>query len=425
MTQSNKPPLFIIVLALANLALPMPAKAVDSSDTFYGTGAGNGTTTGVNDSAFGYLALLSVTTGNANTAGGAYALSSNTTGSLNTANGFAALYSNTTGGDNTANGEYALVNNTTGSDNTASGLGALNGNTIGSNNTATGYNALYSNTTGNSNLANGYQALYSNTTGTNNMATGTKALYANTTGFYNMANGGSALFLNTTGNYNVAEGLNALYSNTTGSSNIAIGINAGGDLTTGGYDIDIGNRGVAAESRTIRLGTNGSQTKTYIAGIGGVAVSGSTVTVNSSGQLGVMTSSRRFKRNIQPMSGRSDVLLKLEPVMFQYKAEVDPSGAAQFGLVAEQVEKIDPALVTCDGQGKPYTVRYEAVNAMLLNEFLKAHKKVEDLEAIVAQEREEISLLKQSLKAHAAQIATVSEQLTVQRADTTLVATTK
>jgi hypothetical protein len=138
-----------------------------------------------------------------------------------------------------------------------------------------------------------------------------------------------------------------------------------------------------------------------------------------------MTSSRRFKRNIRPMSGSSDVLLKLEPVTFEYKTEVDPSSAVQFGLVAEEVENVDPDLVTCDEQGKAYTVRYEAINAMLLNEFLKEHKKVENLEAIVAQEREEISLLKQSLKAQAGQIEKVSEQLAVQKSSATLIAKAK
>jgi hypothetical protein len=224
----------------------------------------------------------------------------------------------------------------------------------------------------------------------------------------------------------VAEGYDALYSNSGGSYNIAIGQAAGANLTTGHYNIDIGNRGIAGEGRTIRIGTQGTQFNTYIAGISGVAVSGSTVTVNSSGKLGVMASSRRFKRNIQPMGANSDVLLKLEPVTFEYKADVDPSGMPQFGLVAEEVEKIDPNLVTCDEQGKAYTVRYEAVNAMLLNEFLKEHSKVQaeerkvaHLEAVVQQQQKQIEALTEGLQKVSAQMATQKSR------ETTIVAAAK
>ena len=297
----------------------------------------------------------------------------------NVANGTAALASNTTGFYNMANGGSALYHNTTGNHNTASGNSALYNNTTGSSNTATGYNALYSNTTGDGNLANGYQALYSNTTGTNNMATGTAALTFNTTGFYNMANGGSALSHNTTGNYNVAEGLNALFRNTTGGSNIAIGTNAGNNLTTGNANIDIGNVGVAAEARTIRVGTQGTQTNTYIAGISGIAVAGGVgVMIDSSGHLGTVVSSAKFKEEIKPMDKASETILSLKPVTFRYKKELDSKGIPQYGLVAEEVEKINPDLVARDEKGQAYTVRYEAVNAMLLNEFLKEHQKVEE-----------------------------------------------
>jgi hypothetical protein len=222
--------------------------------------------------------------------------------------------------------------------------------------------------------------MFNNTTGVNNMATGTQALYSNTTGFYNMANGGSALFHNTTGNYNVAEGLNALFGNTTGGSNIAIGTNAGNNLTTGNANIDIGNVGVAGEARTIRLGTQGTQTNAYIAGINGVAVAGGVgVMIDNNGHLGTVVSSARFKEEIKPMDKASEVILSLKPVTFRYKKELDPKGIAQFGLVAEEVEKVNPDLVARDEEGKPYTVRYEAVNAMLLNEFVKEHRKVERL----------------------------------------------
>ena len=225
-------------------------------------------------------------------------------------------------------------------------------------------------------MAAGYQALVFNTTGVNNMGTGALALRANTTGFYNMGNGSNALFRNTTGNYNVAEGLNALYSNTTGSSNIAIGISAGGDLTTGNNNIDIGNRGVAGETGRIRLGTKGTQTNTFIAGISGVTVAGGVgVIVDTNGHLGTVVSSKRFKEEIKPMDKASEAILSLEPVTFRYKHELDPDDIPQFGLVAEDVEKVNPDLVAHDEGGKAYTVRYEAVNAMLLNEFLKEHRK--------------------------------------------------
>ena len=163
--------------------------------------------------------------------------------------------------------------------------------------------------------------------------------------------------------------------------NIALGDSAGINLTTGSNNIDIGNKGVAGESKTIRIGTSVTQTKTFIAGISGVAVTGSQVLVNSNGKLGVASSSARFKEAIKAMDKASEAILALKPVTFHYKKELDPDGIPQFGLVAEQVQKVNPDLVVRDEQGKPYTVRYEAVNAMLLNEFLKEHRKVQKLEA--------------------------------------------
>lgn len=182
---------------------------------------------------------------------------------------------------------------------------------------------------------------------------------------------------NTNGFSNTAIGADALYSNTSGNNNIGLGVEAGFYLTTGSYNIDIGNYGVAGENGTIRIGTQGTQTNTYVAGVSGSTVSGGVaVYVGSNGQLGTLTSSARFKQNIQDMGSASGTLLALRPVTFQYKPEFDPQGLPQFGLVAEEVEKVDPALVAYDGQGQPYSVRYEAVNAMLLNEFLKQHQKV-------------------------------------------------
>src|SRR6516165_8301861 len=316
-----------------------------------------------------------------NTAEGDSALFSLTTGIDNTAIGFNALFSNTTGSFNTATGIGALLHNTTGVSNTANGTGALQNNTTGNNNTANGFDALQNNTTGSNNTANGFDALFNNTTGIDNTANGTSALAGNSTGAHNTATGFDALLNNTTGSFDTANGDSALLNNTTGSNNIALGANAGANLTTGGNNIEFGNAGVAGESATIRIGTTGTQTKTFIAGIHGVAVvSGAAVKVNAAGQLGTLPSSKRFKDRIKPMVKTSEVIYLLKPVTFQYKKELNPNKTPQFGLIAEEVEKANPDLVDRDAQGKVYTVRYEAVDAMLLNEFLKEHQKVEQLE---------------------------------------------
>jgi hypothetical protein len=311
---------------------------------------------------------------------------------------------NNTGTGNTAIGADALSSNTFGSDNTAIGGGAL-GDNIGSHNTATGWQALSLNMTGGLNTANGHQALYSNTTGNLNTATGTSALERNTTGNNNTASGAFALYSNTTGINNTADGWNALSSNTTGQDNIALGSNAGADLTTGRHNIDIGHPGSAGESNTIRIGKPGKQSNTYIAGISGATVpTGVAVIVDSSGHLGTTISSERFKDGVKPMDKASEAILALQPVTFRYKKELDPEGIPQFGLVAEQVEKVNPDLVARDDQGKPYTVRYDAVNAMLLNEFLKEHRTVQEL-------KKEIAALTATVKEQSAQIQRVSVRI--------------
>jgi trimeric autotransporter adhesin len=165
-----------------------------------------------------------------------------------------------------------------------------------------------------------------------------------------------------------------------------LGYNAGANLTTGDNNIDIGNDGVAGEANTIRIGTKGTQKATFIAGIRGATVGGgATVVVNPAGKLGVAPSSARFKEEIKPMDKASEAILGLKPVTFHYKKELDPEAIPQFGLVAEDVAKVNPDLVVRDADGKVYTVRYDAVNAMLLNEFLKAHRKVEEQEATITQ----------------------------------------
>jgi hypothetical protein len=323
----------------------------------------------------------------------------------NTAEGDFALNSLTIGTDNTALGFEALFSNTTGFDNTANGAGALSSNTTGGNNTANGADALVNNTTGTNNTANGLEALQSNTTGNDNTATGFGALNNNTTGFDNTANGAGALESNTTGGNNTANGLIALENNTTGFFNIALGYSAGVNLTTGSNNIDIGNQGVAAEANTIRIGTGGTQTSAYMAGIYGTTVAkGLTVVIDSAGQLGTKGSSERFKDAIKPMDKTSEAILALKPVTFHYKKELDPEGIPQFGLVAEQVEKVNPDLVARDADGKVYTVRYDAVNAMLLNEFLKEHEKVETLEATTARQQKQIETLTAGLQKVSAQV---------------------
>jgi trimeric autotransporter adhesin len=239
-------------------------------------------------------------------------------------------------------------------------------------------------------------------TGNNNTAVGQEALHS------------------TGGNDNTALGQNALDS-VTGNNNIALGSEAATNLTAGDNNIDIGNQGAAQESNTIQIGSPETHTATYVAGISGATVpDGLAVVVGADGHLGIITSSARYKEAIKPMDKSSEAILSLQPVTFHYKKEFDPNSIPQFGLVAEQVEEVNPDLVACDNQGKPYTVRYEAISAMLLNEFLKEHRKVEKLEATVAAQQKDfesqIACFTASLKAQAAQIQKVSEQIKSQGA---------
>ena len=422
-----------LTLTPAALAVdPPPDGGYPNGNTAEGEDALLSLTDGVNNTAIGFNALISNTTGFDNTAAGSSALLNNTIGNFNTAVGIQALLSNTTGSSNTAIGEDALSSNTTGTLNIAIGLDALFSNTVGLNNTATGNFALYGNLTGknntatgsdalaqnsegDNNTADGNQALYGNRTGINNAATGYQALYSNTKGNYNTSDGQGSLYANTMGSNNTAVGQNALKNNTTGTSNIALGSNAGLNLTTGGNNIDIYDRGVPGESNTIRIGKRGTQTATYVAGINGATVAGGVgVIIDASGHLGTVVSSERFKDQIKPMDKTSEAILALKPVTFHYKKDLDPKGIPQFGLVAEQVEKVNPDLVARDEQGKAYTVRYEAVNAMLLNEFLKEHRKVEEQAAINQRQEATIARLEAALKAQAAQIQKVSNQVQAQ-----------
>src|SRR5438128_3840610 len=304
---------------------------------------------------------------------------------------------------NTWQGDDALISNTSGAGNSAFGWRALFSNTDASFNTGVGGGALSLNT-GDSNAAVGAAALLLNTVGSQNVAVGTDALVFNDSGADNAAIGFFASFENTTGGINTAIGGFALSNNTTGFNNIALWFAAGDLLTTGDDNIDIGNEGVADEAGTVRIGTDGTQTRTFIAGISGVVVSGAGVVVNASGQLGVAASSARFKDEIKPMDKASEAIFALKPVTFRYKKEIDPDRTPEFGLVAEEVEKVSPDLVARDEQGKPYTVRYEAVNAMLLNEFLKEHRKNEKQEATIAQLEKQVEALTAGLQKVSAQL---------------------
>jgi len=278
-------------------------------------------------------------------------------------------------------------------------------------NTVLGEDALLSLTTGTENVALGYHALQGTNTGLNNTATGHSSLSANTVGFNNTANGWHSLQI-TTGNQNTGVGCDALVNNTTGSNNIAVGFRAGVNLTNGSNNIDIGNNGVVGESNTIRIGATGAQSATFVAGVRGVAIAAAQpVGVNTAGQLGVRASSGRFKEAISSMDKASEAILALRPVSFRYKKELDPKGVPQFGLVAEEVAKVDPDLVVADDQGKPFTVRYDEINAMLLNEFLKEHRKVETQDKKVQQLETTVARLEAALKQQAAQIQKVSEQI--------------
>ena len=398
-------------------------------------------TTGNNNTAIGYRALYSNASGNANTAigdaalffntgsentaTGYQALEFNTTGTQNTAYGFAALHHNSTGNYNTAVGNAALISNSTGTENTAVGYQALLSNTAGPRNTAVGYqalrdnidapantaigrHALRDNNSGSANTAVGDGALASSASGFDNTAVGAGALDSTTDGFGNTAVGKQALQSNHTGDRNTGLGDGALFTNTTGRGNIALGASAGHHLT-GDNNIDIGNEGVAGESNTIRIGGSGiltqAQTRTFIAGISGqTAPDGVAVYVSSDGKLGTVTSSKRFKQDIRLMDKTSEAIFALKPVAFRYKDEIDPNGLPQFGLVAEDVEKVNPDLVARDAKGEIFSVRYDAVNAMLLNEFLKEHKTVQQLKATVAQQKQQIDALTAGLQKVSARI---------------------
>jgi trimeric autotransporter adhesin len=402
--------LSIVALSLALFTVPLAPKAFGVVPAPDGGYPGGNTAEGQN-------ALFSLTTGGFNTGVGFFALRANTSGQFNTAVGAGTLLANTAD-RNTAIGAGALLTNSGGHDNTATGAFALLNNTTGFENTAHGGGALFHNVGGSDNTAIGVNALFANMNNNGNTAVGDAAL-GNNISDGNTAIGLNALFVNTTGHFNTAVGTTALFANSAGSDNTALGAGAGGSVT-GASNISVGQgvSGVAGENNTIRIGDNlpsgMGQSACYIGGIyqqGFNNMNVLQVGIDSTGKIGTLASSRRFKRNIRAMDKASETLLALKPVTFRYKKEIDPAGKAQFGLVAEDVEKVNPDLVVCDKEGKPYTVRYDQVNAMLLNEFLKEHKKVQeqqasiaDLESTVLRQEKQIAILASGLKKISAQV---------------------
>jgi hypothetical protein len=424
--------LLFIPLVLACFALlpgaqagdaPTPELALPGFNTADGFQALQNVTTGVFNSAFGAKALQADTTGSHNTALGGQALLHNN-GSYNTAVGENALVFNTSGSMNMALGQGALANNLAGSSNTAMGFQALNVNTA-DDNVAVGFQALRSNTIGNVNTAIGFQALLSNTDGNFNTAVGNGALAFNISGQENTALGFGALGNHAPGNFNTAVGSIALL-NTTGEENTGVGVNVLDNNTSGGLNTAVGFGALEAShgSHNTALGVNAGLNVTTADGViaigslggntdntcwignifGKTTVSATTmpVIVSNTGQLGTVVSSRRFKEAIKPMDKASETILGLKPVTFHYKS--DGTNTPQFGLVAEDVAEVNPDLVVRDDKGEIYSVRYDAVNAMLLNEFLKEHHMVQE-------QQKEIDALKAELKEQRALIQKVNDKV--------------
>ena len=435
-------PLLLACFALLPRAQATPETALPGANTADGLNALASVTTGTANTAVGWFSLRNNTDGSSNTAVGAATLLFNIgdqtagDGIENTAVGAAALLFNTIGNQNTAVGTHALLDNTEGDQNTALGSRALRNNITGAFNTATGANALKENESGRYNEAFGAYALGSNTDGDSNNAIGDSALSHNLHGSQNTAvgdlalnsndingSGGAnrntavgawALVFNTTGGNNTGIGYSALSSNTTGGGNVALGVNAGNSLTTGTGNVCIGTNvsGFAGQNNITRIRNIGS---TPI--VGGTTVVVSTTGGIGDGILGYASSSRRYKQEIKPMQDASESLLALKPVTFRAKGATDDTTRVKhYGLIAEEVATVNPDLVVFNPEGQPETLRFDSINAMLLNEFLKEHRKNEKQEAMIAQLKSGMEALTAMVKEQAAQIQKVSAQLEVSRA---------
>ncbi len=416
----------------ASAVVPPPDGGYPGQNTAEGQNALFRLTTGTSNTAVGWSSLRSDTSGSFNTSVGAGTLVANT-GDRNTATGAAALFMNTTGARNTADGTLALFHNSTGFNNTAVGDSALFSNTGGTSNTATGALALFANTDGFQNTANGSYALENNN-GSFNTATGFFALRMNTTGGNNTAIGDRALLLNETGGGNTAIGAQALIG-TVSNSNTAVGNAALSFNTTGAGNIALGalaGLAVTTADNVICIGADGADVSNscYIGNIRDIQTQNDdavAVVVDSAGQLGTVSSSRRFKTEIKPMGNASESILALRPVTFRYKNA--QTGTPQFGLIAEEVAEVNPDLVVCDKNGDIYSVRYDQVNAMLLNEFLKEHRKVEEQarklqqqETIIAELAKRLDTVVAELKDQDSKIQKVSAQVEMSKTTPQLVA---
>ena len=323
---------------------------------------------------------------------------SNTTGADNTFTGYAAGVQNTTGEYNTFAGVGAGSSNTTGGYNTFTGGTAGGSNTVGNGNTLTGWAAGFGNTSGIYNTFAGFKAGYFNTTGSDNVFTGLAAGYANTTGSDNTFTGDSAGYMNTTGGNNTFTGAGAGSQNTSGNNNIFMGYNAGVRSATGSNDIYMGNFGSSSgdESNAIRIGDPTVHAVAYMAGIYGSTASGGVpVYVNSNGQLGTSGSALRFKEQVRDMGDSTNALMKLRPVTFFYKPEYGGERTMQYGLIAEEVAKVYPELVAYDKDGQPYSVRYQYLTTMLLNEAQKQYRRAEEEAKVIQQLEERLLRLEQ------------------------------
>jgi hypothetical protein len=440
----------VAFLPAAQAVVPPPPGGYSNFTTAAGDHALQALTLGVGNTAIGTFSLFSVTAGNFNTAVGAGSLDLNL-GDSNTATGAAALLFNTTGTENTAHGTAALEFNETGNFNTATGAFALFSNTIGVENTATGDRALFSNGTGatgdgnlqpasfNSafgslalqsnidgsvNSAFGWNALAHNTSGSSNTAIGAEALENNTVGLDNTSTGSEALISNTTGNDNTAIGFRTLKESTEGIRNTAIGAFVLQNNHTGDLNVALGfaaGNQVETADNVICIGANVTganvSNSCFIGQIRGVTTAlndAIPVVIASNGQLGTQSSSARFKKDIKAMDKTSEAILALKPVTFHYKS--DERNRPEFGLIAEEVAEVNPDLIVRDENGQIYTVRYDAVNAMLLNEFLKEHRKNEEQEAIIAALKSTDAQQQKQIDALTAVVQKVSAQVELSKA---------
>ena len=379
------------------------------NNTAVGADALASNTVGSGNSALGTVALQHNVNGNVNVAMGVGALQENTSGSANSAVGEGALRANTSGGSSSAFGQHALYDNTTGHHNSAFGYHAMSTNVTGENNVAVGDEALGSQTSGGGNTAVGHRAMAAATAPGQNVAIGENAMLATTAAGQNMAIGVSALQSNTTGSQNTGAGQGTLAENTTGDHNVALGFVAGQSLTTGSYNIDIGAivNGEPGESNTIRIGNQGQQTRTYLAGVSGATTGGvaSQVLVDANGQLGTTSSSRRFKQDIRPLGSRINGLMALRPVSFRYRRSVvHGANPLQFGLIAEQVAKVYPNLVVRGQDGRPSAVAYQELPALLLSQAQRQ-------QAQIARQRGRIRALKAQDRDQQAQIDWLMRQV--------------